>query len=325
MKKLNEDIKLNTFEKVYLLYGEENFLKYSYKKRLKQAIIGEDTMNFSSFEGKDIEFSDVKGIAETMPFFAERRLILIEDSGLFASASEQWADYMKDIPEGTYFIFVESNVDKRNKLYKRVGSIGYAVEMKRQSERDIKRWILSILKQKNLLITEEAMELFLSKNGDDMEQIYSELEKLTSYCIGSDGIYPMDVEAICSETTVNRIFEMIEAVSAGNEKKALDLYYDLLALKEPSMRILFLIARQFNQLMQVKDAVTAGKRKEELATAMKLRPFIAGKLMAQARAFTKEQLRQYVELCVDSEEAVKTGKLTDKLAVELVLVKIARR
>ncbi|MGN0396834.1 MAG: DNA polymerase III subunit delta [Candidatus Fimimorpha sp.] len=325
MKKLNEDIKLNTFEKVYLLYGEENFLKYSYKKRLKQAIIGEDTMNFSSFEGKDIEFSDVKGIAETMPFFAERRLILIEDSGLFASTSEQWADYMKDIPEGTYFIFVESNVDKRNKLYKRVGSIGYAVEMKRQSERDIKRWILSILKQKNLLITEEAMELFLSKNGDDMEQIYSELEKLTSYCIGSDGIYPMDVEAICSETTVNRIFEMIEAVSAGNEKKALDLYYDLLALKEPSMRILFLIARQFNQLMQVKDAVTAGKRKEELATAMKLRPFIAGKLMAQARAFTKEQLRQYVELCVDSEEAVKTGKLTDKLAVELVLVKIARR
>lgn len=325
MKKLNEDIKLNTFEKVYLLYGEENFLKYSYKKRLKQAIIGEDTMNFSSFEGKDIEFSDIKGIAETMPFFAERRLILIEDSGLFASTSEQWADYMKDIPEGTYFIFVESNVDKRNKLYKRVGSIGYAVEMKRQSERDIKRWILSILKQKNLLITEEAMELFLSKNGDDMEQIYSELEKLTSYCIGSDGIYPMDVEAICSETTVNRIFEMIEAVSAGNEKKALDLYYDLLALKEPSMRILFLIARQFNQLMQVKDAVTAGKRKEELATAMKLRPFIAGKLMAQARAFTKEQLRQYVELCVDSEEAVKTGKLTDKLAVELVLVKIARR
>lgn len=325
MKKLNEDIKLNTFEKVYLLYGEENFLKYSYKKRLKQAIIGEDTMNFSSFEGKDIEFSNVKGIAETMPFFAERRLILIEDSGLFASASEQWADYMKDIPEGTYFIFVESNVDKRNKLYKRVGNIGYAVEMKRQSERDIKRWILGILKQKNLFITEEAIELFLLKNGDDMERIYSELEKLTSYCIGSDGIYPMDVEAICSETTVNRIFEMIEAVSAGNEKKALDLYYDLLALKEPSMRILFLIARQFNQLMQVKDAVSAGKRKEELATAMKLRPFIAGKLIVQARAFTKEQLRQYVELCVDSEEAVKTGKLTDKLAVELVLVKIARR
>ena len=69
MKKLNEDIKSGIFEKVYLLYGEENFLKNSYKKRLKQAIIGEDDMNYNSFEGKDIVFSDVKGIAETMPFF----------------------------------------------------------------------------------------------------------------------------------------------------------------------------------------------------------------------------------------------------------------
>ena len=245
MKKLNEDIKSGVFEKVYLLYGEENFLKNSYKKRLKQAIIGEDDMNYNSFEGKDIVFSDVKGIAETMPFFSEHRLILIEESGLCASSAQEWAEYISQIPDGTHIVFVESHVDKRNKLYKEISKNGYAVELKRQSERDIKRWIVGILAKKNLKITEEALELILIKNGDDMERIHSELEKLSAYCMGQEGIYPSDVQAICSELTVNRIFEMIEAVAAGNERTALELYYDLLALKEPSMRISFWIAKQF--------------------------------------------------------------------------------
>ena len=130
---------------------------------------------------------------------------------------------------------------------------------------------------------------------------------------------------VCTEQTVNRIFEMIEAVAAGNEAKALNLYYDLLALKEPSMRILFLIARQFNQLMIVKEMAAAGENRDSIASSLKLRPFIAGKLMNQARAFTREQLREYVELCVTSEEAVKRGNLNEKLAVELLIVKISRR
>lgn len=325
MQKLNQDIKDKTFERVYLLFGEELFLRRSYKNRLKDAIIGDDSMNYSYYEGRGIEFSEVKGIAETMPFFSSRRLIIIEDSELFSSSADEWAEYISEIPEETHIIFVESSVDKRNKLYKRVVKNGYAAEMKKQTERELKRWIVRILAQNHLKITEEALDVFLNKTGDDMDNIRTELDKLCSYCIGKDGIVRQDIEDICTERTVNRIFDMIEAVAGGNEKRALDLYYDLLALKEPSMRILFLVARQFNQLMQVKEASAGGMKKEDIASRFKLRPFIAGKLMGQARQFTKEQLKSYVELCVASEEAVKTGKMTDKLAVELAIVTISRR
>ena len=118
---------------------------------------------------------------------------------------------------------------------------------------------------------------------------------------------------------------MVEAVAVGKERRALELYYDLLALKEPSMRILFLIARQFNQLLQVKLLTGQGMRQKELADQMKLRGFIAGKLMEQARVFSEKQLKEYVELCTSSEEAVKTGRLAEKLAVELVILTISRR
>ena len=83
MQTLNEDIKNHTFKPVYLLWGEEVFLKRSYKNRLRQAITGGDTMNYNSFEGKGIDPAEIISLADTMPFFAEKRLILVEDSGWF--------------------------------------------------------------------------------------------------------------------------------------------------------------------------------------------------------------------------------------------------
>ena len=80
MKQLNSDIKNKDFKQVYLLTGDETFLLRSYKKRLKAAIVGDDDMNYSYYEGKDIDISAVIDTAETMPFFAERKLIIIENS-----------------------------------------------------------------------------------------------------------------------------------------------------------------------------------------------------------------------------------------------------
>lgn len=55
MKSLNEDLKTGEFKRIYLLYGEEVYLKKQYKDRLSKAIVNEgDTMNYSYYEGKGI-------------------------------------------------------------------------------------------------------------------------------------------------------------------------------------------------------------------------------------------------------------------------------
>ena len=104
-------------------------------------------------------------------------------------------------------------------------------------------------------------------------------------------------------------------------KKAMNLYEDLLTLKEPPMRILFLIARQFNQLLQVGELMEKGMDRSTIASRLKLQPFVVGKVMPQARQFSREQILSYVNLCVEAEEAVKTGRLSDRLAVELLITK----
>ena len=85
MKKLLEEIKSGQLKQVYILYGEEAYLRNQYKNRLKDALLaGGDTMNFHYFEGKNIRVGELIDLAQTMPFLAERRVILLENSGLFA-------------------------------------------------------------------------------------------------------------------------------------------------------------------------------------------------------------------------------------------------
>lgn len=322
MKMLAEDIKNGSFKSSYLLYGEEAYLRTQYKNRLKNALADpSDTMNFSRFEGKGINPAEIISLAETLPFFAERRLILIEDGGFFKNKCDELADYLPNMPDTTCLLFVETEVDKRNRLYKAVQKYGRVTEFQLQDERTLMKWILGTLKKENKKITESTLQLFLERTGSDMENIHMELEKLLSYTIGREVITSEDVEEICTMQTTGQIFEMIRAIAEKKQRLALDLYYDLLALKEPPMRILFLIARQFNQLLLVKSLTAKGMDRASVASKAQIAPFIAGRLMTQARSFTMQQLRNAVQDCVDAEEAVKTGRMTDVLSVEILIVK----
>lgn len=322
MKVLNQDIKTRQFKPVYLLFGEESFLKKSYKKRLKEAIVGEDSMNFHQYEGKGLDLEEIISLANTMPFFGDSRLILIEDSGLFkGSGAELLVKYLPEMPDTTCFVFVESEVDKRSKLYKKVKDFGYTAEMGRQDSKQLSSWAGGILAKNGKKITGRTMELLLSKTGDDMQHIRMELEKLISYTMGREVITDQDVEEICTTQITNKIFDMVNAIVGRNTKLAMGFYEDLLALKEPPMRILFLIARQFNQILQVKELMTQKLDRGSIASKLKLQPFVAGKVMSQAKAFSREQILSYVNLCVDAEEAVKTGQLNERLAVELLITK----
>lgn len=321
MQTLNQDIKEKTFRPVYLLYGDEPYLVNSYKKRLREAIAGDDTMNFNYFEGKSPDVRELISLAETMPFFAERRLILVDGSGFFKGAPEELVNYLPKMPDTTCMIFCENEVDKRNRLYKKVKELGYAAELNKQDSAQLMKWAAGILAKDGKKITKQVMEYFLERTGDDMENIRMELEKLICYTMGREVIGKEDVEAIGTVHVTNRIFEMVSAIVAGNTRKAVDLYEDLLTLKEPPMRILFLIARQFNQLLQVKELSAKGMDKGAVSQKLKIPPFAAGKLIAQAKAFSREQILSYVHLCVESEEAVKTGRLSDRMAVELLIAK----
>ena len=111
MQTLNQDLKDGTFKRVYLLFGEEPFLVGSYKKRFREALTGGDTMNYNYFEGKGPDVHEIISLSDTMPFFADRRLILIDGSGFFKGSQDELVNYLPQIPDTTCIIFCETEVD----------------------------------------------------------------------------------------------------------------------------------------------------------------------------------------------------------------------
>lgn len=70
LKNIQEDIKSGKFKQVYLLYGEEAYLKQQYKRNLVKALNpDDDTMNFARYEGKGIDIRELISLFDTMPFF----------------------------------------------------------------------------------------------------------------------------------------------------------------------------------------------------------------------------------------------------------------
>lgn len=321
MKNIKEHIKLNQFKPVYLLYGTESYLKKLYKNKLKDAIIGNgDDMNYSYFEGKQVNVSKVVDIANTLPFFSDRRLIVIENSGYFKNQNDL-TDYIKEFPDSTHVVFVENEVDKRNRLYKAVKDIGTISEMNGMDENNLKLWIASLLDKDKKKITGDTILHLLSKVGTDMENIQNEVEKLCCYAYDREIITIADVDEVCTSLVSGKIFQMIDAIGSKNQNQALDLYYDLLALKEKPMSILFLITRQFNILLQVKDLVNLGYNNTVISQKTGLMPFTIGKYVSQSKNFKKEVLKDALNSCVSMEEQVKTGRMIDKICVELLIVK----
>lgn len=323
MRQIAEDIKQNNFKQIYLLYGEERYLRRQYRQKLQAALCSDgDTMNVHFYSGKDVPVGEIIDLAETLPFLAECRVIFISDSGLFKSGGEKLAEYLASPCESTYFVFTESEVDKRSKLFKTVQSKGYAADFTVQDESTLKRWIAGTLGRDGKKITENTVQLIISKTGTDMDNIQMELEKLICYCMDRDVVTDADVEAVCTTRISNHIFDMINAIADRKQKAALELYYDLLALKEPPMRILFLIARQCNMLLQAKEMKLKGHDNRTIGSRLGVPPFIAQKVLNQASKFKTSTLRRAVQQCVEAETAVKTGRMNDMMSVEILIMSV---
>lgn len=324
MQRINQDIKTGQFQKIYLIYGEEAYLRQQFEKRLVDAIICDDTMNCTYFKGKETDITQIISIADTLPFFSERRVVVIEDSGLFKKESKELADYLPTMPDTTCMIFRESEVDKRNRLYKKVKELGYVSEMKRQTERELERWVLGMLHNDGIQITSGNMNYLLQCIGNDMSFLKNEVEKLISYLGDKKVVDRVDIDAICTVQITGHIFEMIDAMSRHNQKGAMRLYYDLIQLKEPAMRILYLINRQYMQLYQIKELMEQGKQGKELASEAGLSPYIANKVCQKARVFTLAELKHCMEKCLEMDEGIKTGLIKDQVAVEMLIVELSK-
>lgn len=320
MLTITEQLKTGNFSRFHLVYGEERYMVRYYRNSLKEKLSQpEDEMNCTVFQGDKANPSSIADVAQILPFMAPQRLIVVQDSGFFKNASDM-VDFMDTFPDTTYLVFVEREVDKRNRLYKWMSKNGCITECKAQNAAMLAKWIAGYAKRADKAISPQASELLVERVGTDMELLSGEIEKLIGYVGERHDIEISDVEAISSGVTVSRIFEMIDAVALGEKERALKLYDDLLANKESPMSILYLFSRHINILLQIKELSALGASQGEIVKSIGIPPFTVKKYARQAGLFKRSKLLQMLEKRADYEEKFKNGKLSDQLAVELFLI-----
>ena len=326
MNRLEEDIKKGTFARVYLLYGEEEYLKKYYTRKLIRALIPDDnTINLNIWKEAPVDVGELMEQALTLPFFAEHRLIVVSDSTLFKSGGQDLAEWIPNIPPETVLLFSEKDVDERSKLFKAVKNNGAILKLDRIKGKQLENWILAQLsKAGRTKIQSSAMRLLLDRVGDDMLQISSELEKLISYTHGRDTILEEDVKNIITVRLENRIFEMTDSIAYRRRGRVLDLYHELLALKESPLGILTMLFRQFERMLRVKELRDRGLDVQTISEKLSIQAFRARKIIGQSEQFTMTEIEEILRRMGETDSDIKRGKMKDEMAVELLIIWITR-
>lgn len=320
---INNHIKDNVFSNIYLMTGEEVYLLYQFRDRLTAALTDtSDSMNYCVFKGENAKPEDIASFALTMPFFADRRVLLIENSDFFKKGNEEIEKVLEELPDTTVIVFVESNIDKRSRLFKLVQSKGTIAEFNRPDERTLLKWLKGLFSEEAYTVEDMAVYRMIEAVGDDMNKLSNEVEKLKCYCYDTKQITLKDVEEICVSQIEGKIFDMMDALSKKDKQLAINLYNDLLLLREPPMRILYLITRQFNILLRTKLALQKDSNPSQIAAAVKVPPFTVKKYISQCSAYTYDELLKRVDRCQEADTHIKTGKYTDKMSVELLIVEL---
>ena len=219
MKRIQSDIKSGTFSRVYLLTGPEGYLRLYYTKKLADAVLPEsDTMNRTVISGDKIDENEIIGLCDTLPFFAERRLVLVKDSGFFKNTTDRLPDYVKNLPEETVLIFSERECDKRNRLYKAVKSAGCVAEFPVQTEAALLPWGAKLLANANLRITKNDLSYLIARVGTDMSllSLSSTSSRITARAARRS---PARTSRRCAQSSLTTIFSRCSRRSQGAIRK----------------------------------------------------------------------------------------------------------
>ena len=323
MKELLDDIKKNRFMPVYLLYGPEDYLRKSYARQLREALIPpDDMMNFTLFHGDETDPEEVIDMGMTEPFLTQRRVVLLEDTGFFRSACDRLADFFGHIPDTLIVICSEESVDKRSRLYKTAAKNGRVVEFARQKEDRLVSWVISGMRSYGKEISPADARLFVNRVGPEMGLLKNEIDKLISYTGSRPAVTGADIETITVVRLEDRIFEMISAIADRKQQRALDLFYDLLMLKESPVKILVLLGRYYNQLRKAKELAGRNLPAKEISSQTGIPPFTLKNALRIAETYSVADLARALEDIVQTDEAIKTGRITDRLALELLIIRL---
>jgi DNA polymerase III delta subunit len=229
---------------------------------------------------------------------------------------------VSELPDTTCLLIVEKEVDKRMKLYSLIAKTGLAVEFPLQKPPELEKWVANIAARSGKQFERGAQGYFMEKSEDSMTAIKSELDKLLMYTGERSRITMGDIAAVCSFSLKARIFDLMDAVVAGQRLKAIAELRALMEQREPAIRIMAMLSGHLALLRHMKLMSGRGMQLNEITELMKLNPYRAKILWRQCRRCQPDRLDGAIKKCYEQDFAVKSGRLDKDAALELLVASL---
>ena len=316
---------------LYIFHGPDDFTRNQKLAELKEAMGASDMadLNTAVLDGRDVTLNQIRQQADTMPFLAARRLVIVHAylSVIRNRAEDIQAliDYVKQLAPTTDLVFVEAeSLEKQHPLLKVAAAIGGKVSNFAEPEqRDLVPWIVKRAKEAGALIEPGAAEMLARLVGPNLRLLHNEIEKLALYVNGQRPVRAADVELLVPYREEAEKFGLSNAIGQRNARQAYDQLWKELDEGQHPMAILGSIAAQIRALIEVKDMAERSLSPAEIATAKGWRSDYAAKMrLREAANFSMSQLEQILEMLLDTDQAIKAGRLDPALALDMFIARL---
>ena len=324
LSELMKDIKNGTIYNLYLLHGDELYLKEQYRNLLIEQIKaqkGNYTEVVKISEG--IAADDLYEITETSSMFGNIKILIIYNSGWFkndAKDSFEKYGFLTNIKDYLYIIFLEENIAKNKKIYKETEKNGVCVELSSQSDDTKIKWLEEHFSNQNITAPRNVLQYMVENCEKDFMNLSNEIEKLFLAKNSRDKLTIQDIDMYCTKIINSKIFDLTNAISGQDTKRALKALHDLQNSGEAVEKIYYTLSRYFRLIKQIKELIIDGNSRNA-SSILQIKPYEASKLISGADKFTLSTLKEAEYDCLNYDVLMKNGELNNKNALELLIIK----
>jgi DNA polymerase-3 subunit delta len=294
-------------KKIYLLYGEEDFLIDEKIEELKNSI-SNPFLNVEIIEGEETSFEKLASAFQTTPMFGEEKLVIVRDFEINSEKQEPLLALLKNLSPQVTVVFKGARIDQRSKLYKFINMHGEVIEYRGFApwqQGELRNWLCRRVERYNKKISGSAINLLVEICGSNLRFLANEVEKLITYIGQQREIEESDVLALASPGGKN-VFHLLEALRSKNLRKALKVFHNLLKNREDPLQLLGTIATQYRLMLLIKSS--EARDPYALAREIGASPYFVKRCLENIGHFGIEELKENLEHLLQADLSLKMSE-----------------
>lgn len=294
---------------------------------IKSSVIQPEAKDFNLeiLYGDETSAKEIIEIAETLPIFSERRLLIVKRlDTLPASQQEALLPYLVKPCPTTCLVFIAEKMDQRKKFFQAFKTQGELVPCQSLKEPQIPAWIKQRARHLKLTIAEEAIAYLAERVGPDLTLLANELTKLSLSISQDRPARIQDLQAVMSSQQMPSIFDLTRAMGDRNDSEALRLLSALLSGGEAPLKVLFMLIRQIRQMRLAKSLKAQGASSAEIAREIGISPYFLSELMVQAQRYTLDEIESAYRHLLAADSRLKRSRVEPQFLLEDLILKLCQ-